>query len=138
MITIKTPNLDRLTNHKARMFERERERKSAQKPAPIQKDVEEDEDDEEKDPLPPPPIPAEPDDDPKELIEAVKQNGNLTLLPCDLSKLLGLSAAKDQTTLLSILEAKRHSLFIKGVRYFPHTGLKGHGQITFRMLELDG
>ena len=71
------------------------------------------------------------------LVECVKRHGNITMLPSELSTVLGLSTARDQAALLGVLGIERQSLFINGIRYFPHTGTRSHGAITFRMLELD-
>jgi hypothetical protein len=83
------------------------------------------------------------------LVEAVRGDGQMarqiTMIPWDLARLLGLPAGTGMAAILGVLETERQALLAAGIRYFPYgrTARSGESQcnhfsaITFRMLELD-
>jgi hypothetical protein len=134
-----TKNFDRYTNEVARQREQVREsaKKSAKKTyvAPKAETVQ-------VQPIKPAqPIAREKPDWVNVLVENVKGNGGtLTMFPCDLAPLLGLSSGTGMAAILGVLETERHSLFAAGVRYFSYGRAgnhRNHSAIAFRMLSLD-
>jgi hypothetical protein len=67
------------------------------------------------------------------LIEAAQRHGEFSVMPQQLSAILGLPVATSQADILSFLEQERQTLMSKGIRF----SATNRGSIEFKVLELD-